>query len=193
MHHIYHTEGIILGSRNFKEANKYFYILTRDLGLVYAEAEGIRKITSKLRFVLQDFSYVKLDFVKRKNIWRITSAIKTNELDILKNDFDKLKILNNISKLLIRLLPEQETNENLFVDFLNGLKTFEKIENKQDLINLEIILVLKILHNLGYLNGEEIFSNSISSPIQNEFLLDISKNKSFLLREINKALRESHL
>ncbi len=32
MHHIYHTEGIILGSKNFKEANKYFYILTKDLG-----------------------------------------------------------------------------------------------------------------------------------------------------------------
>ncbi len=193
MHHIYHTDGIILGSRNFKEANKYFYILTRDLGLVYAEAEGIRKITSKLRFVLQDFSYVKLDFVKRKNIWRITSAIKTNELDILKNDFEKLKILNNISRLLIRLLPEQETNENLFVDLLNGLKTFEKIENKQELVNLEIILVLKILHNLGYLNTQEILSDLNPSPIQNEFLLDISKNKSFILKEINKALRESHL
>lgn len=182
-----------MGSRNFKEANKYFYILTRDLGLVYAEAEGIRKITSKLRFVLQDFSYVKLDFVKRKNIWRITSAIKTNELDILKNDFEKLKILNNISRLLIRLLPEQETNENLFVDLLNGLKTFEKIENKQELVNLEIILVLKILHNLGYLNTQEILSDLNPSPIQNEFLLDISKNKSFILKEINKALRESHL
>lgn len=191
MHHIYHTEGIILGSRNFKEANKYFYILTLDLGLVYAEAEGIRKITSKLRFVLQDFSYVKIDLVKRKNIWRITSALKTNELDFLKNDFLKLKVLSNINKLLIRLLPEQEKNENLFIDFKEGLKIFEKIGNKEDLKNIEIILVLKILHNLGYLNAEEI--DSVKSPIQNEFLLDISKNKTTILKQINKALRESHL
>lgn len=191
MHHIYHTDGIILGSRNFKEANKYFYILTKDLGLVYAEAEGIRKITSKLRFVLQDFSYVKVDLVKRKNIWRITSALKTNELDFLKNDFLKLKVLSNINKLLIRLLPEQEKNENLFIDFKEGLKIFEKIEHKEDLKNIEIILVLKILHNLGYLNAEEI--NTVKAPIQNEFLLDISKNKIIILKQINKALRESHL
>lgn len=193
MHHIYHTEGIILGSRNFKEANKYFYILTRDLGLVYAEAEGIRKISSKLRFVLQDFSYVKVDLVKRKNLWRITSAIKTNELDFLKKDFLKLKIFGNINRLLIRLLPEQENNEKLFTDFLEGLKTFEKTDNKNDFKNIEIILVLKILHNLGYLNGEGIFSDNIASPIANEFLLDVSKNKTLILRQINKALRESHL
>lgn len=193
MHHIYHTEGIILSSRNFKEASKYFYILTRDLGLVYAEAEGIRKITSKLRFVLQDFSYVKIDLVKRKNIWRITSAIKTNELDFLKKDFLKLKVLGNINRLLIRLLPEQENNENLFHDFIEGLKTFEKINSKEDFKNIEIILVLKILHNLGYINNESIFSEAITSPIQNEFLLDISKNKTLILKHINKALRESHL
>lgn len=193
MHHIYHTEGIILGSRNFKEASKYFYILTRDLGLVYAEAEGIRKITSKLRFVLQDFSYVKVDLVKRKNIWRITSALKTNELDFIKKDFVKLKVLSNFNKLLIRLLPEQENNENLFLDFKEGLKTFEKIESREDLKNIEIIIVLKILYNLGYLNNEKIFSNSIHSPIQNELLLNIAKNKTTILKQINKALRESHL
>jgi DNA repair protein RecO len=112
MHHIYHTEGIILGSKNFKEASKYFYILTCDLGLVYAEAQGIRKISSKLRFVLQEFNYVKLDFVQRKNIWRITNAVKTNELEDLNKDFTKLKIVANIARLLLRLLPGIESNRS---------------------------------------------------------------------------------
>ena len=56
MHHIYHTEGIILGSRNFGEAGKYYYIFTRDLGMITAGAQGVRKMSSKLRFVLQDFA-----------------------------------------------------------------------------------------------------------------------------------------
>ena len=30
MHHIYHTEGIILGSKNFGEAGKYYSVLTDD-------------------------------------------------------------------------------------------------------------------------------------------------------------------
>ncbi len=78
MHHIYHTEGIILSSSNFGEAGKYYNIFTRDLGMVHASAQGVRKMSSKLRYVLQDFSYIKLDLVVGKNIFRITTASKTN-------------------------------------------------------------------------------------------------------------------
>lgn len=193
MHHIYHTEGIILGSRNFKEAGKYYHIFTRDLGLVYAEAEGVRKLASKLRYVLSDYSYIKLDLIQRKNIWRITSASKTNLLEDFNNDTYKLKIIVNLSKLLIRLLPEQEKNENLFMGILDGLYILEKNINQKELQNIEIVIVLRMLHNLGYINGEEIFSELIKSPFENELIDKISKNKGAVLNEINKALRETQL
>lgn len=191
MHHIYHTEGIILGSKNFKEANKYFYILTRDLGLVYAEAQGIRKISSKLRFVLQDFNYLKLDFVQRKNIWRITNAIKTNELEDLNKDFYRLKIVANISKLLLRLLPGIEPNPTLFEEVINGFFLLEKNNSKEELKNIEIVLVLRILSNLGYIG--ENFENLTRSPFENELLGILSQNKVKIIKEINKALRETQL
>ena len=191
MHHIYHTEGIILGSKNFKEANKYFYILTRDLGLVYAEAQGIRKISSKLRFVLQDFNYLKLDFVQRKNIWRITNAIKTNELEELNKDFYKLKIVANIAKLLLRLLPGVEPNQELFKEILSGLNLIENNQDKEELKNIEIVLVLRILSNLGYIG--ENFEDLTRSPFESELLPILSKNKINIVKEINKALRETQL
>ncbi|MBP9802892.1 MAG: DNA repair protein RecO [Candidatus Pacebacteria bacterium] len=191
MHHIYHTEGIILGSKNFKEASKYFYILTRDLGLVYAEAQGIRKISSKLRFVLQDFNYLKLDFVQRKNIWRITNAIKTNELENLNKDFYKLKIVANISKLLLRLLPGIEPNPTLFEEVVNGFFLLEKNNSKEELKNIEIVLVLRILSNLGYIG--ENFEDLTRSPFENELLGILSQNKVKIIKEINKALRETQL
>lgn len=191
MHHIYHTEGIILGSKNFKEANKYFYILTRDLGLVYAEAQGIRKISSKLRFVLQDFNYLKIDFVQRKNIWRITNAIKTNKLEELNKDFYKLKIVANISKLLLRLLPGIEPNPTLFEEVINGFFLLEKNNSKEELKNIEIVLVLRILSNLGYIG--ESFEDLTRSPFENELLGILSQNKVKIIKEINKALRETQL
>ncbi len=86
MHHIYHTEGIILGSKAYGEAGKCYYIFTKDLGMIFASAQGVRKISSKLRYVLQDFSYIKLDLVRGKDFWRLTSASKTNALEsIAKN------------------------------------------------------------------------------------------------------------
>ena len=103
MHHIYHTEGIILGSGNFGETGKYYSVFTRDLGLVFASAQGVRKMSSKLRFVLQDFAYLKIDLVKGRDFWRITNVSKTNKLEKLQEP-EILKVFASISKLLKRLL-----------------------------------------------------------------------------------------
>ena len=99
MHHIYHTEGIILGSRNFGETGKYYSIFTRDLGMISASAQGVRKMSSKLRFVLQDFAYLKIDLVKGKDFWRITNVGKTNKLEKLSKP-EIFEVFINVSKLL---------------------------------------------------------------------------------------------
>ena len=49
--------------------------------MIYASASGVRKMSSKLRFVLQDFAYIKVDLVRGKDFWRLTSATKGNKLE----------------------------------------------------------------------------------------------------------------
>lgn len=193
MHHKYHTEAIILGGSDYRESAKVFFVFTRDLGLLYAGAQGIRKMSSKLRHVLQDFSYVKVDLVKGKEFWRITSASKTNELEDVAKHGDTLKVFAHIAKLLRRLLPEQEKNEVLFKEVLNGLYALEKATTKEDISNIEIIIVLRILSNLGYIGDINSFEDLIKSPFEDELILSMSKNKSHAIREINKALRETQL
>src|SRR3989344_5761793 len=130
MHHIYHTEGIILGSKNYGEAGKYYSIFTRDLGMVYASAQGVRKMSSKLRFILQDFAYLKIDLVQGKDFWRVTSASKTNMLEDVYKNPATLKVFFNIARLLKRLLAGVEPNLALFTDLINGLSVLEKIEKE---------------------------------------------------------------
>ncbi len=193
MHHIYHTEGIILGSRNFGEAGKHYSIFTRDLGMITASAQGVRKMSSKLRFILQDFSYIRIDLVQGKNIFRVTSASKTNQLEQLTKKVGTLKVFVNIARLLKRLLSGVEPNEVLFVDVLNGLLVLEKSETKDDLLNIEAIVVLRILNNLGYIGENEILQNLIKSPFEQDLVFKISKDRSKVLHQINKALKETHL
>lgn len=193
MHHIYHTEGIILGSRNFRESDKYFFIFTRDLGLIYATATGVRKMSSKLRFILQDFSYLKFDIVQGKNIFRVTSASKTNLLENITKRPETYKIVYNIARLLKRLLAGVETNEALFADVINSLSVLEKIEKKEDLQNIEAIIVLRILNNLGYIGDNENLKEFIKSPFEEGMLFELSKSRTNVLNQINKALKETHL
>jgi DNA repair protein RecO len=200
MHHIHHTEGIILGSKNYGEAGKYYSIFTRDLGMIQASAQGVRKMSSKLRFILQDFAYVKIDLVQGKDFWRVTSASKTNKLENLCKNSAIFEVLSNIGVLLKRLLTGVERNESLFVDLINGLSILEKVatkdgafSGKEDLRNLEAIIVLRILNNLGYIGGDERLQNLIKSPFEPNLIFEVSKSRARVLHQINKALKETHL
>ena|SRR3989344_4930704 len=193
MHHIYHTEGIILSSRNFGEAGKHYSIFTRDLGMIMASAEGVRKMHSKLRYVLQDFSYLKIDFVQGKNIFRVTNASKTNMLEKITKQPHTFEVFANIARLLKRLLAGVEPNETLFIDLLNGLFILEKTKKKEDLRNIEVIIVLRILNNLGYIGENEILQNLVKSPFEENLVFEVSKDRTKVLHQINKALKETHL
>lgn len=192
MHHIYHTEGIILGSGNYGETGKYYAIFTRDLGMIYASAQGVRKISSKLRFVLQDFSYLKIDLVKGKDFWRITSVSKTNKLEDLAKP-EIIGVFMNISRLLKRLLAGEDPNEELFIDLLNGLSILEKSKTQDELRNIEAVIVLRMLNNLGYIGGNEILKDFIKSPFEEELIFKMSDSRIKILHQINKALKETHL
>ena len=193
MHHIYHTEGIIVESRDFGEAGKYYSIFTRDLGMVRASAQGVRKLSSKLRFILQDFSYVKIDLIRGKDFWRIASASKTNQLEQIIKNKATLEVFDNISRLLKRLLMGEDPNTPLFYDLINGLSILEKSETEEDLRNIEVILVLRILNNLGYIQGGLKLDALVKSPFKKELVLEVSKSRREILSQINKALKETQL
>ena len=193
MHHIHHTEGIILGSKDFGEAGRYYSIFTRDLGMVYASAQGVRKISSKLRYILQDFSYVKIDLVRGKDFWRVASASKTNNLEQLIKRKDTFEIFFNVACLLKRLLAGEYPNTVLFTDLINGLSILEKTDNKEDLHNIEAIIVLRILNNLGYINGGVKLDTLIKSPFEKELVFKVAESRTEILSHINKALKETHL
>lgn len=193
MHHIYHTEAIVLGSKNFAEDSKYYILFTKDLGLIFASARGVRKLSSRLRFVLQDFSYIKVDLIQSKDFWKITTATKTPFLVSLVRDVDVYKSVSNISNLLKKLLVGDEKNERLFTEVFEGFSFLDTLKDKKFLPDIEIAIVLRILNNLGYLGQNKNVDNLINSPFQFEMLERISQKKTKILPLINKAIKESHL
>jgi len=193
MHHIYHTEGLILGSKNYGEAGKYYAVFTRDLGMIHASAQGVRKMSSKLRFILTDYSYIKLDLVRGKDFWRLTSASKTNKLENISKNSETLRIYANISRLLQRLLAGEDANEELFKDLLSGFTILEKAKTQDELRNIEAIIVLRVLDNLGYIGDDEMLKSILKSPFEENLIFEVGKSRMKILSHINKALGETHL
>jgi len=106
---------------------------------------------------------------------------------------ETFRVFSNIALLLKRLLAGVEPNEALFTDLLDGLSILEKTNTKENLRNIEAIIVLRILNNLGYIGENEILQNLIKSPFEENIVFEASKSRTMMLRQINKALKETHL
>lgn len=190
-------------SVNFGEANKYFFIFTKEFGLIKASAQGIRHLKSKLRYSLEDFSFGLISVVRGREIWRITSA----EKKISFKETEKFLLVSRIFSLLLRLLHGEEKNDLLFdslregIVFLNNLSgdvSLSNEENKkkisEDLANFECIMALRILSALGYIGKLGDFDQFTTSPyFTSELLTTMSVLKSRAILEINKSLKETHL
>lgn len=201
MHTIHTTEGFILKSANFGEANKYFFIFTKEFGLIRAAAQGVRHLKSKLRYGLEDYSLAQVSVVRGREIWRLTSAEKKLSLKLSKDkeNSEKFLLLSRIFALLLRLLHGEERNDLLFESVKEGLIFLESLETSRlnldvDMANFECILALRILSALGYIGKLGDFDKFTTSPyFTTELLAEMNALKTRAILEINKSLKETHL
>jgi len=162
---IYTTRGFIINSMPSGEASKIYIIYTESFGLIFARAQGVRLISSKLKHSLNDYNFVNVSLVKGKEFWRLTNV---ENISVRK---DNILIKAKILSLVRRLVFGEEKNDHLFSALLD-------LENETvDLKNMEVSCLVKVLSSLGYLD-----SNSLSNLTESE-----------TLKLINKALKETHL
>ncbi len=194
MHHIYNTKGIILSSFGVGEANKLFYILTKDLGLIQATAQGVRNINSKNRYGLQDFSISNLSLVRGREVWRITNVSAKENLFFKLSQREILEFLAGIFTFIRQLVQGEEKNEELY-NLVSNLVSFLKKEelNVQDIKGLELITKIRILHNLGYFD-DKIFSWVLETGDFNQELIEkMNVEQRKAEKEINNAMEDIHL
>ena len=194
MHHIYHTHGFILNSRNTGEANKMLTVYTREMGLVRVACQGVRFAKSKLRFALQDFSYTKIDLVRGKELWRATSATNITSFPYARSDRQSLLLIARISKLLERVCDGEEESGIIFDDFIQALYLLDDTSVSASTREaLELHLVLRIMNTLGYIGDSTILSEYLSTPFDKIEESSILKERQSIIAHINKALNESQL
>ncbi len=194
MHSVYTTKSIILKSIPIGEANKLYFLLTEDFGLIKATAQGIRLSKSKLKGHLQDFYLSKISFVKGRELWRITSSEVIFQEKFL-HDLNKIYIVKNIFYILLRLIHGEEKSQNLY-ECIEKLYLFLLNNNitDEDTKNIESIVVLRILNILGYLKKTESFVCFCNdNEITFEVLKKFSDFRSMAILEINNTLKETHL
>ena len=195
MHHIYHTDAFILKSLPQSEANKFVTIFTKEFGIVRSTAQGLRYEKSKLRFAIQDYSKASVSLVRGKNgVWRLTNAVA--EKNLFNNlEEDEFKVVARVFKLLERLLPGEDADNELFEIIDEGIKYLENnIFDKEKLLDIESIFVLRILNRLGYIgNNKNLNFYTSDNKWGNSLIEKMNTERKEALSSINDGLRQSQL
>jgi len=133
MYAIYETEAFILESSGRREADRIFSLYTEEFGMIRASAIAVRKMQSKLRSHLTDFSLVSVSLVRGKETWRITSARRV--IDAPRHLIQPL--------LLIKRLVHGEMAQP---------KLFSLLRDSYEKKMPETFTVINILKELGYVD-----------------------------------------
>ncbi len=194
MHHIYHTRGLILGSVSTGESNRFYKIFTEELGLVGASAQSVREEKSKLRYVLQDFSWITIDLVRGREVWRITSAGDGITPSVINSEHVHFKLFARMCSLVLRLVHGEGREDNLFQDLIVVTEFLRKESLPARLeLAFEAIVALRILAHLGYLDPAKYEDFLHPAHLSVNLVEEFEKIRISALPSINEALRESQL
>ena len=192
MHHIYHTDAFVLTSRPSGEDSKSVALYTRELGLVWARAQALRKLASKLRYTLQDFSRANVDLVRGKEIWRITTAVPIHSYGELRKDVTRERVLARIVSVVLRLCSGEDTNEEVFAAIEDTCSLLSDPHTEESARLVELFCVSRILIALGYLS-RDTFLEPPTTPPSVPMQLEDEQFRKRLIDEINRAFAASNL
>lgn len=121
------TEGIVLRSSLFGEADLIVTYLTRDYGLLKVFAKSPRKIKSRFGSSLEPLTYSRISFIGKEdaNLPRLTQSDIIKAFHPLRDELKCFLCVSEILELSLRFLPEKEPNFKAFKLLLDTLLRLE--------------------------------------------------------------------
>lgn len=150
----YSLSAIILLSEPFNENDEIFTFFSPELGKFQAKAKSSKKIASKLKMSLRDFSLVNITFAPtwKSLIPTIIGCEIIKSFSNIKKSALKIFLTMYLSEILMKSVLKKEKNEFVYKLFYGALKkindTSEKsLKSKTN--TLIFFFMLKLLKNAG--------------------------------------------
>ncbi len=190
MYQKYHTEALVLASRETGESDRTLALYTRDFGLVWARASAMRSEQSKMRYALQVYSYANVSLVRGKRGWRAAGASMRSGAG---GDRKRVGTFARISELTLRLVQGEEGNPYLFAALTDAHEALMR-DDATARETIEIVCVARILFALGYLSVEALETTLFThTAYAMEHINEAEGMRDKLLLSINKAIAETQL
>lgn len=202
---IYTSDAFILSAKHSRDADLSLFVFTEQFGLLHAAAKSARHMKSKLRYSLQSLTFGSISLVKGREIWRVTSAKKMINLydKRLPAEFRTVlaRMLMSVERFCPREQPEpvvfdliKAASGFVFKDLAAGSSAGDSFGN---LMKLERVFLLKLMHELGYVDINpqiEIFiKEKINTSFMNILDLMTEEQERAINQAVERAIVQSHL
>lgn len=188
MRHKYETRGIVLSRSPAGETNALVTLVTAELGLVRAHAQGVRRSGAKLAAALATYAESSLVLVRGKEGWRVAGSVLEENWFARLQAEDRARA-SRVANLFLRLVAGEERDTGLF-PIIRGL--FEALASlpESDHDAAEALAVLRALSALGldtggFPEGESAFA----APL----LAEIGRDRPVYIARINRGIAASGL
>jgi len=178
MYEIESTTGYVLSYYNVGEADRRYKILTPNRGVVVGGATSVRKEKSKLKFFLQRYNYIELEYVNGKGGYRFTGGqLLENPTTAMSRG--ALSVLARVGTLIERLTQDQDEETDLFAIMQDMIRELSQTQQDnatdrefvQHVTAIETWATARVLIAFGYFDtavipeiSPEIYASSILSP-----------------------------
>ena len=121
----YQTAAVVLGSKNWGEADKMMTLFTYDRGLVEAAAFGCRRPRSPLAAGMQMFSSIEVQLSEGKRVDTVRQCILKKHYKKLSEDLEVMAYGSFVAEFLREFLPPGQPEPQMFARLLYILDSFE--------------------------------------------------------------------
>jgi DNA repair protein RecO (recombination protein O) len=145
--HSYSSEGVVLGRKNYGEADRILSVYSKDHGRIALIAKGIRRPKSRKRGHLEVFSLVRFQATVGHGIDLMTEADIADDFKEIRKSLAKVSLAYYFMEVVGKITHESEKNEELFDLILGSLN---KLKSETKLKEMRLDFVLKLLIIMGY-------------------------------------------
>jgi len=141
----YSSEGVILGRRDYGEADRTLIILSKDYGKAGFIAKGVRKPKSRKRGALEIFARLRFSAARGKSLDIITEAEVLDDYLMVRKNLKKSSVAYFFVEAVGRTLRDEEKQVavyKLLASYLDRLKTETQLKKLRSAFTLELLTLL---------------------------------------------------
>lgn len=147
------TEAVVLRKRSLPNADILITFFTHKNGKMHVLAKGIKKITSRRLPHTETGNLVNAMIREHNNRWYLEQTELISAFSHIKQSEKKVQLMYFFFFVLERLLPENQTDEQVFVLVKKFLIALSRAVRLQPLFLQNYLNIL--LHHLGYIENAQ--------------------------------------